>query len=119
MCGFPTAMHDHQFVLTTRTNGRDITWDVALARRYTLMPKPYTDYAPQLLRAQSWTTIAVRAWRARQQHPGLFTAFRAEHSEAREDTRRKNERAAADLQASRNAHRAEWESAQRTFRDRH
>ena len=40
------------------------------------MPKPYIEYAPQLLRAPSWTRIAARAWRARAQHKGLPRAFR-------------------------------------------
>ena len=36
-----SAMHGHELVLTTCTNGRDTTWDIALARGYTFMPKPY------------------------------------------------------------------------------
>ena len=119
MCGFPAAMHDDQFVLTTCTNGRDITWDIALGRGYTLVPKPHIEHAPQLLRAPAWTTIAARAWRARSRHKGLLTAFRAERSRAIEHTRHANQRAVADQQAAKDAYHAQWEHAQQAFRDRH
>jgi hypothetical protein len=92
MCLFPAVVHSHKIVLTTCTNGRDTTWDIALARGYTLMPKPYTHYSPDLLRAPSWITSALRAWRSRGQHPGLFAAFRAERSKAIEDARGGGER---------------------------
>jgi hypothetical protein len=121
MCGFPAARDPGEpgVTLTTCTNGRDITWDIALARGYTLMPKPYIEYAPRLLRAPSWITIAARAWRSRDQHKGLLGAFRAERSTASDDTRRGNEQAAADHQAARDVQHAQWQMAQRTFRERH
>jgi hypothetical protein len=36
--------------LTTCTNGRDITWDIALERGYTRIPKPYTQRVAALVR---------------------------------------------------------------------
>lgn len=119
MCGFPAAGHDHELALTTCTNGRDITWDIALDRGYTLMPKPYIDYAPQLVRAPSWTRIAARAWRARAQHKGLLAAFRAERSTAIEQIRLENERRQADTQAFQRRWQEQRDHAARAFRERH
>ena len=119
MCGFPAAMNDGQIVLTTCTNGKDITWDIALERRYTLMPKPYIGYAPQLVRAPSWTRIAARAWRARAQHKGLLAAFRAERSTAIEQIRLENERRQADTQAFQRRWQEQRDHAARAFRERH
>jgi hypothetical protein len=119
MCLFPAVIHGAEIVLTTCTNGRDTTWDIALERGYTLMPKPYIDSAPPRLRSPSWTTITARAWRARSQHKGLLAAFRAERCKAIEDTRQENERAKADLQAAKDAYHAQRENAQRTFGERH
>lgn len=119
MCGFPAAMNDGQIVLTTCTNGKDITWDIALERRYTLMPKPYIGYAPQLVRAPSWTRIAARAWRARAQHKGLLAAFRAERSTAIEQIRLENERRQAATDAAQRQWREQRDRAARTFRERH
>jgi len=119
MCGFPAADKDGIRTLTTCTNGRDITWDIALERRYTLMPKPYTDQAPQLLRAPAWATIALRAWRSRSRHKGLLAAYRAERTTAIEETRRENERRQADHQAAKDAYQAQSERAQRAFSNRH
>jgi hypothetical protein len=119
MCGFPAAGHDHELALTTCTNGRDITWDIALERGYTLVPKPYTDQTPQLLRPPSWPTIVARAWRSRAQHKGLLRAFRTERTRANEQTQRQNEQATAAYQAAKDAYHAQWQHAQRTFRERH
>ena len=119
MCGFPAATHGHEIVLTTCTNRRDITWEDALARRYTLMPKPFVDHAPQLLRSPSWITIAIRAWRSRHHHPGLLAAFRAEHSDAIENTRRENERRQADADTSRRQWQKQRDHAAQAFRERH
>jgi hypothetical protein len=119
MCGFPAADNDGIRTLTTCTNGRDITWDIALERRYTLIPKPYIDHPPQLLRPPSWTTIAARAWRSRAWHKGLLAAFRADRAEAIEHAQRQNEQATAKHQAAQDAYQAQWHNAQRAFRDRH
>jgi hypothetical protein len=119
MCLFPSVVDGHQLILTTCTNGTSITWDTALTRGYTLVPKPYIDYAPQLLRAPSWPTIAARAWRARQQRPGLLAAFRTERTRAIEHTRTENERATADHQAANDAYHAQRERAHRAFSERH
>jgi hypothetical protein len=119
MCLFPAVVHSHKIVLTTCTNGRDTTWDIALARGYTLMPKPYTHYSPDLLRAPSWITSALRAWRSRGQHPGLFAAFRAERSKAIEDARRENERRQADAQTTGNEWRSRRNAAHAAFHTRH
>ena len=119
MCLFPSVVDGRQVILTTCTNGTGITWDTALTRGYTLVPKPYIEYAPQLLRTPSWPTIAARAWRARARHKGLLAAFRAERSAAIEQTRLENEHRQADFQAAKDAYQTQWQHAQRTFRDRH
>jgi hypothetical protein len=119
MCLFPVAIHDAEVVLTTCENGRGITWDIALARRYTLMPKPFIDHAPQLLQSPSWPTIAIRAWRSRGQHPGLLAAFRAERSSAIEHTQRENERRQADVDTSRRQWQKQRDRAALLFRERH
>ncbi len=119
MCLFPAVIHSHEIVLTTCTNGRDVTWDTALARGYTLMPKPYATPMPELLRSPSWATIALRAWRARHHHDGLIAAFRAERTTAIEQARRENQRRQADTESAENSYQAQWENAQWTFRERH
>jgi hypothetical protein len=119
MCLFPFAIHGTEVVLTTCENGRDITWDVALARRYTLMPKPYTGHMPPLLRVPSWPTITTRAWRSRREHSGLLAAFRAERSSAIEQTRRENERRQADVDSSRRQWKEQRDRAALLFRERH
>jgi hypothetical protein len=58
------VIHSHEIVLTTCTNGRGTTWDTALARGYTLMPKPYISPTPELLRPPPLATIALQAWRS-------------------------------------------------------
>jgi len=58
MCLFPAIADDRELVLTTCTNGRDTTWDVALDRGYTLMPKPHTDQGPEL--AKRWRKSSKR-----------------------------------------------------------
>ncbi|MFI4992439.1 MAG: hypothetical protein ACHQCH_02340 [Solirubrobacterales bacterium] len=119
MCGFPAVVDGRQIILTTCTNGRDITWDIALARRYTLMPKPHIGYVPPLLRVPSWTTIAVRAWRSRSERSGLLAAFRAERSSAIESTRRENERRQADADTSWRQWKEQRDLAALLFRERH
>jgi hypothetical protein len=119
MCGFPAAIHGHEIVLTTCTNGRETTWDTALARRYTLMPKPYTTSTPKLLQPPSWATIAMRAWRSRQQHPRLLAAFRAERSRASKETQRENKRRQADTDGWHRQWQDQREHATRAFRERH
>jgi hypothetical protein len=119
MCGFPAANDDGQMILTTCTNASNVTWDIALDRAYTLVPKPYTRASPELFRPPPWTTIAARAWRSRTQHNGLFATFRVKRTEAIERTRRQNQEAAADHQAAKDAHQTQWRHAQQAFRERH
>ncbi|MFI4977425.1 MAG: hypothetical protein ACHQC8_01915 [Solirubrobacterales bacterium] len=119
MCLFPALIHSHEIALTTCTNGRDTTWDTALARGYTFMPKPYATPTPEPLRPPSWATIALRAWRARQQHPQLLVAFRAERSGAIENTRRENERRQADADTLRRQWQEQRDRARGAFRMRH
>jgi hypothetical protein len=119
MCGFPAVVDGRQIILTTCTNGRDITWDVALERRYTLMPKPFIDHAPQLLKSPSWATIAIRAWRSRGQHPGLLAAFHAERTEAVEGTRLENQCRQAESQSAESLRREQRDRARDAFRMRH
>ncbi len=118
MCGFPAATHGHEIVLTTCTNGRETAWDTALARGYTLMPKPYATPTPELLRPPPWATIALRAWRARH-HGGLIAAFRAERSRARADTQRDNEHHQADTESAQRQWQEQRGRARDAFRERH
>lgn len=119
MCGFPATRHGNTVVLTTCTNGKDTTWDMALDRRYTLMPKPYASLTPELLRPPSWATIALRAWRARHEHGGVIAAFRTERSRALDETQCENERRQADTQAAAGQWRTHREQAIQAFRARH
>jgi hypothetical protein len=119
MCGFPAAMHDDTIILTTCTNGRDVTWDIALRRGYTLMPKPYTGHTPPLLQPPSWTTIAVHAWRSRSQHTGLLPALRAERSKAIKDTQQENERRHAATESAQRHWQEQRDHAAQTFHQRH
>jgi hypothetical protein len=118
MCLFPAAVHDRQIMLTTCMNESHITWDIALRRGYTLMPKPYTNTLP-LLTAPSLSTIAIRAWRARQRHPGLLAAFRSTRAQAIHDIQLENQRRVADPQASQRLWREERDKAAHSFRERH
>jgi hypothetical protein len=106
-------------VLTTCTNGRDTTWDTALARGYTLMPKPHATPMPQLLRPPSWATIALRAWRSRRQHDSFFAAFRTERSSALAETQRENEHRQADTETAQRQWQEQHDRAREAFRDRH
>jgi hypothetical protein len=119
MCGFPAANDDGRMILTTCTNASNVTWDTALDRGYTLVPKPYTHASPELLRPPRWTTIAARAWRSRTQHNGLVAAFRVERTEAIERTRRQNERRQDDTEAFQRRWEDQRDRAARAFRERH
>lgn len=119
MCLFPAVVHGHEIVLTTCTNGRDTTWDLALDRGYTLMPKPFNELQPNQLGRAGSLEILRRAWRSRGQHPGLFAAFRSERSKAIEDIRRENERRQADAQTTGNEWLSRRDQAARVFRERH
>jgi hypothetical protein len=119
MCLFAAVIHSHEIVLTTCTNGRETTWDTALARGYTLMPKPYSTPTPQLLQPPPWATIALRAWRARQQYPRLLAAFRAERTKVVEETRRENERRQADTESAQRQWQEQRDRAREAFRRRH
>ena len=119
MCLFPAVIHSHEIVLTTCTNGRDTTWDTALHRGYTLTPKPHATHTPELLRAPSWATIALRAWRARRHHDGLIAALRAERSRAVDETQRENERRQADTDSAQRQWQEQRDRAVRVFRERH
>jgi hypothetical protein len=119
MCGFPAALHDGAIVLTTCTNGRDITWDTALARGYTLMPKPHTGYAPTLLQPPSWPTTVLRAWHERSRHRGLLAAFRAERATAMHETQRENERRRREADSAQRRWRYQRDRAAEAFRERH
>lgn len=119
MCGFPAAIDDGRMILTTCTNGRDVTWDIALARGYTLAPKPYAAYTPEQLRAPSWTTIAFRAWRSRSRYRRLLAAYRAERAAANEETQRENERRRVDTAVAQRRWQQQRDRAAHAFRDRH
>jgi hypothetical protein len=119
MCGFPATRRGNTVVLTTCTNGKDTTWDMALARGYTVMPKPYTEYSPEPAHTPSWITIALRAWRSRAQHKGLLTAFRAERTKANHHTRQENERRRADHETAQRQWQEQRGRAAQAFRERH
>lgn len=119
MCLWPASDDGGRMILTTCTNGRDITWDIALARRYTLVPKPRNHHSPEVLRAPSLIATALRTWRSRRVHLGLLAAFRAERSTGIKDTRRENERRQADAEAADRRWQAQRNRAAQTFRERH
>jgi hypothetical protein len=119
MCLFPAVIHSHEIVLTTCTNGRDTTWDTALARGFTLMPKPYIGPTPELLRPPPLATIALQAWRSRHHHDGLIAAFRAERAAAIENTQRENERRHADTESAQRQWQEQRDRARDAFRVRH
>jgi len=119
MCGFPAAMHGHEIVLTTCTNGRDITWDLALARGYTLMPKPLTELHPKQLRRAATIEIVRRAWRARREHSGLIAAFRVQRANAIHAAQQENAERQAAFQTAMNEWHARRDQAARLFRERH
>lgn len=121
LCYWPAARDPGQpgVTLTTCTNGRDITWDIALERGYTLIPKPYTQRVPARVKAPGWLELISRAWQSRHEHSGLLRALRKERAVAKEHSRQENEQAAADHQAAKDTHHTQWDNAQRTFRVRH
>jgi hypothetical protein len=102
LCYWPAARDPGQsgMTLTTCTNGADITWDMALQRGYTLIPEPLSQRVPTRAKAPGYLELIRRTWRSRGQPGGLLAAFRAERSTAIQDTRRENERTAADHQAT-------------------
>ena len=121
LCYWPAARDPGQpsVTLTTCTNGPDITWDIALKRGYTLIPKPYTQRVPARVKAPGWVELTRRAWRTRSEHSGLLSALRSERTATKDQARRENERATADHQTAKNTYHAQWEHAQRSFRKRH
>jgi len=118
-CLFPAVIHSHEIVLTTCTNGRDTTWDIALARGYTLMPKPHTATPPVPVHPPSWMALMARAWGSRSRHGGLIAAFRAERSEAIEQTRLENERRQANTDSAQRRWQEQRDRAREAFRERH
>lgn len=121
LCYWPAAKDPghHTVTLTTCTNGRNITWETALERSYTLIPKPYTQRVPARVKALGWPELIGRAWRSRHKQPGLLRALRNERAVTKEHARRQNEQAMADHQTAKDAYQAQWQGAQRTFRERH
>jgi hypothetical protein len=119
ICLFPAIIDHNEIVLPTCTSRRDTTWDTALTRGLTLMPKPFNELEPDELRQVGSLVILRQAWRARREHSGLVAAFRAERAEAKEQAKQESERATADHQAATDAYHAQRENAQRTFRERH
>jgi hypothetical protein len=124
LCYFPVTVRDGWAILMTCEVARDrarrdITWDIALARSYTLVPKPYISRAPMLLAPPSLGTVARLAWSARHEHEGLLRAFRATRTAANSDTRHENERRKAVVQEAYGQWLARCEVAARSFRARH
>jgi hypothetical protein len=119
MCLWPASEDGGRLILTTCTNGRDITWDIAMERGYTLMPKPYTGYIPPLLRPPPWPTLLPRAWRSRSRLTGLLGALRAERAKAIEDTRQENQRLRARVESAQRRWQEQRDRATQAFRLRH
>jgi hypothetical protein len=119
MCLFPIAQDGGRLVATTCTNGRDITWDTALARGYTLTPKPFTTTPPIPLKPPGWRALIAQAWRARRYHKGLRAAYRATRADAIETTRQYNTEREATFEAAKADWLARREYAAQTFRARH
>jgi hypothetical protein len=119
MCLFPAVIHSHEIVLTTCTNGRDTTWDTALARGYTLMPKPFTAPPPALVRPPSWPALIAHSWRSRHGHHGLLAGLRHKRAEAIQTTRQQNTERQAAFQAAKDEWHAQRDAALDAFRTRH
>jgi hypothetical protein len=119
MCGFPAALHGHTIVLTTCTNGRDITWDTALHRGYTLMPKPVIQIPPIPLRKPPLTQLILHAWQSRNQHHGLLAALRHQRAQALQTTTHQNTQRQTAHQTARENWEEQRERAIQTFRMRH
>jgi hypothetical protein len=119
ICLFPAVNHDREIVLTTCTSRRDTTWDTALARGLTLMPKPFTELQPKQLRQAGTLEILRRAWRTRHEHSGLIAAFRAERASAIQAAQQENAARQAAFQAATDEWHARRDTAQRLFRERH
>jgi hypothetical protein len=119
ICLFPVIEDVGRLVATTCTNGRDTTWDTALARGYTLTPKPFTAIAPIPLKPPRRRALIAQTWRARHDHGGLRTAYREARADAIEATRKYN----AEREATFEAAKADWltqrEHAAQTFHARH
>ena len=119
LCGFPVVIDDREAVLTTCVNGRGITWDIALERGYTRIPKPFTEPLSTLQGRPSSITLASRAWRSRRSYPGLVAAFQAERAAALDAIQRENDRRIARAQAAASEWRSQRDAAIRAFRERH
>ncbi len=119
MCGFPVAIDDQTIVLMTCTNGKDITWEIALQRGYTLMPRPFTMPQPIPHRAPHPPELAARAWRTRQQHKGLRAAYHHERIDAIRATERHNTEQDAAYRTARARWHAQRDRAVQAFRARH
>lgn len=105
--------------LTTCTNGRDVTWDTALARGYTQIPKPHTNHPPAPLRAPGWRELIGLAWRTRHEHHGLLAALRQTRTEAILITQQQNAQRQAALDAATDEWHTQRQRAREAFRDRH
>ena len=124
LCYFPVTIRDGWAILTTCEVAkdrarRDITWDTALARSYTLVPKPYFPQAPVLLAPPSLGTLVRLAWSARHEHDGYLRAFRATRTAANNDIHSENERRKAVAQDAYEHWHARCQMAARSFRARH
>jgi hypothetical protein len=119
MCLFPAAIHGHEIILTTCTNRRDTTWDLALARGYTLMPKPFNELQPKQRRRAGTIQILRQAWRSRREHASLVTAFRVERAKAIHTVQQQNADRQAAFQAAADDWHARRDRAHRVFTERH
>jgi hypothetical protein len=119
LCLFPIVDDGGRLVATTCTNGRDITWDTALARGYTLTPKPFTTPPPIPLQRPGWRALIAPAWRTRHEHKGLLAALRATNADAIETTREFNTHRDAAFQDAQAAWLTQREHAAQTFCKRH
>jgi len=119
ICLFPAVNHGREIVLTTCTSRRDTTWDAALTRGLTLMPKPFNELQPKQLRPAGSPQILREAWRTRHEHSGLITAFRAQRVNAMQAVQQQNADRQAAFQAATDDWHARRDSAHRVFTERH
>lgn len=118
LCYFPMALDNGRAVLTTCETTRDVTWDTALQRGYTLIPKPLF-YSRRKLWPRPFSKVLRRAWRSRRERGGLITALAAEKAKASEDLRLARERQNDEIQQAQEQWRTQRDRAFRTFRERH
>lgn len=118
LCLFPVAFNENEWALKTCVNGSK-TWEEALARGFTLAPKPLFLAPVANVRPRGWLALAGAAWRSRGEHGGFLHAWRSERAVAVADAAEENARRAAEHEARRSRWDEQRRLAYAAFRERH